>query len=231
MNGLNNPEVPIKEGMKEGRSRKKSVIREYAEAILIALALALFIRTFVIQAFKIPSGSMIPTLDVGDHILVNKFSYGLNIFRESYFGISFPFGDINLISYKKPERKDIVVFKFPEDEKRDFIKRVVGVEGDMVEIRDKMVYINRVPIIEPYAVHRDPDVKLGEISPRDNFGPVRVPKDYIFVMGDNRDGSHDSRFWGFVHIKKVKGKAFIIYWSWDGDDHWVRWRRIGKLVH
>jgi signal peptidase I len=162
---------------------------------------------------------------------VNKFSYGLNIFRESYFGLNFPFGDINLVSYKKPKRGDIVVFKYPEDGKRDFIKRVIGKEGDIVEIRDKVVYINGNPIIEPYAIHRDPDIKTREISPRDNFGPITVPEDYIFVMGDNRDGSHDSRFWGFVNTKKVKGKAFIIYWSWDGDDHWVRWRRIGKLIH
>lgn len=231
MNGLKSQDSPIEEIEEKRSIRKKSRLREYVEAILIALALALFIRTFVVQAFKIPSGSMIPTLDVGDHILVNKFSYGLNIFRESYFGLKFPNKDINIISYKKPKRGDIVVFKYPEDESRDFIKRVVGVEGDSVEIKNKMVYINGVSLNEPYTIHRDTSIIPGELSPRDNFGPIKVPKDSIFVMGDNRDGSHDSRFWGFVNIKKVKGKAFIIYWSWNSNDHWLRWRRIGKLIH
>lgn len=226
-----NPNSQIKKGMEKGTYKKKSTLRDSVEAILIALVIALFIRTFVVQAFKIPSGSMIPTLDVGDHILVNKFSYGLNIFRETYFGLSCPFGDINLISYRKPERGNIVVFKFPQDEKRDFIKRVIGIEGDLVEIKDKIVYINGVPQIEPYAIHRDTGIEARVMSPRDNFGPVRVPEGNIFVMGDNRDGSHDSRFWGFVHVKKVKGKAFIIYWSWDSDNSWARWRRIGKLIH
>lgn len=215
----------------ERKKKKKSALRDYVEAILVALLIALFIRTFVVQAFKIPSGSMIPTLDIGDHILVNKFSYGLNIFRESYFGLNFPFWDINLISYRKPERGDVVVFKFPEDEKRDFIKRVIGIEGDMVEIKDKIVYINGVTQVEPYAIHKDNRIEPREIGPRDNFGPVIVPEGHIFVMGDNRDRSHDSRFWGFVDIKKVKGKAFIIYWSWNSDDNWVRFRRIGKLVY
>jgi len=174
---------------------------------------------------------MIPTLDIGDHILVNKFSYGLNIFKESYFGLNFPPKDINLISYKRPKRGDVVVFKYPEDESRDFIKRVIGIEGDSVEIKDKVVYINGVPLREPYTIHRDTNMIPREMGPRDNLGPISVPRDSIFVMGDNRDGSHDSRFWGFVNIKKVKGKAFIIYWSWNGNDHLPRWRRIGKLIH
>lgn len=222
----------IKRGIeKENPKRKKSAIRDSIEAVLVALFIALFVRTFVVQAFKIPSGSMIPTLDIGDHILVNKFSYGLNIFRESYFGISFPFSDINIMSYREPERGDIVVFKFPQDDKRDFIKRVIGVEGDSVEIKNKKVYINGVSHIEQYAVHKDTEIQPREISLRDNFGPIKVPVGQIFVMGDNRDGSHDSRFWGFVDIKKVKGKAFIIYWSWNSDDNWVRWRRFGKMIY
>jgi len=233
LNELKSQESSIKKGKAEEKpGRKKSLLREYAEAILIALALALFIRTFIVQAFKIPSGSMIPTLNVGDHILVNKFSYGLNIFRESYFGLNFPPKDINIISYRKPQRGDIVVFKFPEDESRDFIKRVIGVEGDRVEIKDKIVYINGKSLNkEPYTIYRDPDIKPKDVSQRDNFDPIDVPVGHIFVMGDNRDGSHDSRFWGFVNIRKVKGNALIIYWSWDGDDHWVRWRRIGKLIY
>lgn len=235
MNGLESQNTGIKTKTEE-RKKKKSTLRDSAEAILVALLIALFIRTFVVQAFKIPSGSMIPTLDIGDHILVNKFSYGLNIFRESYFGISFPLGDINIVSYSKPERGDIIVFKFPMDEKRDFIKRAIGIEGDTVEIKDKIVYINGVPLMEPYTIHTDSNIHpgispTGEIDPRDNFGPVTVPEGQLFVMGDNRDGSHDSRFWDFVDTKKVKGKAFIIYWSWNSDDNWVRLKRIGKLIH
>jgi signal peptidase I len=230
LNGLESQNTGINTKTEE-RKKKKSTLRDSAEAILVALLIALFIRTFVVQAFKIPSGSMIPTLDIGDHILVNKFSYGLNIFRESYFGISFPSGDINIVSYSKPERGDIIVFKFPKDEKRDFIKRAIGIEGDTVEIKDKIVYINGIPQAEPYTINKDARIETREISPRDNYGPVTVPEGQLLVMGDNRDGSHDSRFWGFVDTKKVKGKAFIIYWSWNSDDNWVRLKRIGKLIH
>ena len=200
---------------------KKNIFREYGEAILIAVVLALFIRTFVVQAFKIPSGSMKPTLLVGDHILVNKFIYGVKL----------PFSDITLISVKDPKRGDVVVFKFPEDPKKDFIKRVIAVAGDTVQISNKKVYINDKPIDDPHGTHLDPHSIPGEARPRDNFGPVTVPPKSLFVMGDNRDHSYDSRFWGFVNLSAVKGKAFILYWSWDKDNTGIRWGRLGHLIH
>lgn len=199
---------------------KKSALRENIEAILIAIVLAMFIRTFVVQAFKIPSGSMKETLQIGDHILVNKFIYGVKM----------PFSQKTLISLKDPKRGDIIVFKFPEDPDKDFIKRVVGVTGDIIEIKDKKLYVNgKVPGYKQ-AVYKDSRVIPGSIQPRDNMGPVTVPEDSLFVMGDNRDHSYDSRFWGFVKLRAVKGKAFIIYWSWDKEDFGVRWNRIGDLL-
>lgn len=198
---------------------KKKLLKEYVEAIITALILALLIRTFVVQAFKIPSGSMIPTLLIGDHILVNKFIYGTKI----------PFSDKRILIFRKPQRGDIIVFKYPENPKKDFIKRVIAVEGDVIEERNKIVYINGTPIKEPYAYHYDRYIKSREFDPRDNFGPIVVPRGKVFVMGDNRDQSYDSRYWGFVDLKEVKGKAFIIYWSWDPDD-WVRFGRIGRLI-
>jgi signal peptidase I len=198
---------------------KKSLIREYIEAILIALLLALFIRAYIIQAFKIPSGSMIPTLLIGDHILVNKFIYGTKI----------PFSDNRFLVLRKPEKGDIIVFKYPEDPKKDFIKRVIATEGDSIESRDKVIYVDGKKVIEPYAYHSDRNIRSGGNDVRDNFGPLVVPPGKIFVMGDNRDQSYDSRYWGFVDIKAVKGEAVIIYWSWDPKD-WLRFNRIGRLV-
>ena len=204
----------------EQEKTKKHVIREYAESIVIAVVMALIIKAFVIQAFKIPSGSMIPTLKIGDHILVNKFIYGTKL----------PFTDRIIIPLKRPNRGDIIVFKFPDDEKKDFIKRVIGLPGDLVEIKGKKVYINGSPIDDSYAVHSDPMLYPSGIQPRDNFGPLTVPQDSYFVMGDNRDFSLDSRYWGFVKLNKIKGKAFIIYWSWNGEERWLRWERIGMLI-
>lgn len=194
---------------------------------MIALLLALFIRTFVVQAFKIPSGSMIPTLLIGDHILVNKFIYGIRN----------PFNGKVFIPIEKPTRNDVVVFKYPRNPKQDYIKRVIGVEGDRIEVINKKVYINNKPFDDPYGFNLDPKVLPN--PPRDNFGPVIVPKDSLFMMGDNRDNSADSRYWGFVNLNAVKGKAFLLYWSWDADNFsWqlghlfpVRWRRIGSLIH
>jgi signal peptidase I len=198
--------------------KRKSVVREYAEAFALAILLALTIRTFVVQAFKIPSGSMIPTLSIGDHILVNKFVYGIKV----------PFTDWMVMSISHPLRGDVIVFKYPEDESKDFIKRVVGIPGDTVEVRNKTVYVNGTLADTTYTQHADPNVQQER---RDNFGPVTVPPDSYFVMGDNRDHSLDSRFWGFVKEHKIRGKAFLIYWSWDGEDSWVRWSRIGQVIH
>jgi len=200
--------------------RKKGIVREYAEAIITALLLALIIRAYVVQAFKIPSGSMIPTLLVGDHILVTKFIYGTKI----------PFTDKKILVFREPRRNDVIVFKYPKDPDRDFIKRVIGVEGDVVEERNKVVYVNGKPLNEPYIQHTDNDIRSIGMDVRDNFGPIYVPKGKLFVMGDNRDQSFDSRYWGFVDVSAVKGKAFIIYWSWDSNRHLPRLNRIGRLV-
>jgi len=209
--------------------KKKSTVREYAEAIIIALVLALFIRTFIVQAFKIPSGSMLPTLQIGDHILVNKFIYGIKI----------PFSGKILIPIDNPKPGDIVVFKYPRDPKLDYIKRVIAVAGDTVEERNKKIFVNGKPFADTHGVHRDPRILPASAGPRDNFGPVTVPEGHIFVMGDNRDNSFDGRFWGFVDLKAVRGKAFLIYWSWDVQkpllsvDRFtsVRWSRIGDVLH
>lgn len=198
---------------------KKGLLKEYAEAIVTALILALVIRAYVVQAFKIPSGSMIPTLLIGDHILVNKFIYGTKI----------PFSAKRVLVFKKPERGDIIVFKYPENPEKDFIKRVVATGGDVIEERNKSVYVNKKAAAEPYVQHSDSSVKAGGNDPRDNFGPLTVPDGKVFVMGDNRDQSYDSRYWGFVDLSEIKGKALIIYWSWDPND-WVRFNRIGRLI-
>ena len=198
---------------------KKKLLWEYIEAIITALLLALIIRAYVIQAFKIPSGSMIPTLLIGDHILVNKFIYGTMI----------PFTDKRILIFRKPEKGDIIVFKYPENPKKDFIKRVIATEGDTLEERNKVVYVNGQAVFEPYTEHYDTHLRLGGFDPRDNFGLLTVPKNKIFVMGDNRDQSYDSRYWGFVDLKDIRGKALIIYWSWD-PNNWLRFNRIGRLI-
>lgn len=194
---------------------KKSTFREYAEAIVIAVILALFVRTFVVQAFKIPSGSMEPTLLVGDHILVSKFIYGVKI----------PFTHIKLFSLSQPKIGDVIVFIYPVDPSKDFIKRVIAVEGDTVRVAGKTVYVNDSPLKENYTIYEE-----GSAEPRENFGPVKVPKGSVFVLGDNRDKSYDSRFWGFVKKEAIKGRAFIIYVSWDSDNFGIRWKRLGNLI-
>ena len=208
--------------------KSKSVFREYFEAICIAILLALFIRTFIVQAFKIPSGSMLPTLLIGDHLLVNKFIYGIRV----------PFSGKILVPIVDPSKGDVVVFKFPKDKSVDYIKRVVGTPGDTVEIKNKKVFVNGIAAVDPHAHVSSPTVLDADASPRDNFGPVLVPEDRIFVMGDNRDNSYDSRFWGFVDQKDVLGKAFILYWSWDIDKSLfsaerfksIRWGRVANLI-
>jgi len=210
--------------------KKKSTLREYAEAIVIAVILTLFIRTFILQAFRIPTGSMEDTLLVGDFLFVNKFIYGAEI----------PFTDARLPAVRSPRRGDIMVFKYPRDPKRDFIKRLVGVPGDTVEIRNKVVYLNGIPQEEPYAKHtstrvrppgyRNPNIYPPGAGNRDNYGPVVVPPHHYFMMGDNRDNSDDSRFWGFLDRDLIKGKAVFIYWSWDKERFRPRLNRIGRLI-
>lgn len=234
--------------------RPKPRWQEFGESILIALVLALVIRAFLVQAFSIPSGSMEPTLLVGDYLLVNKLAYGIRN----------PFTNNVLIPTGTPERGDVVVFIYPQSPDKDYIKRVIGLPGDRIQIIDKKLSINgkltQIPPPSdnpeaPHAVYADPEITQTE---RDNFGPVVVPKDSYFVMGDNRDKSYDSRFWGYVPMQDLKGRAFIIYFSWGGDGQpqatllpslarglkgliynqaWdsqafhVRWQRIGRIIH
>lgn len=189
---------------------RKSTLREYLEALLIAVIFVNFARVFVFQAFKIPTGSMIDNLLVGDHIIVNKFLYGAH---GAKFGV-FPFRSIG--------RGDIIVFRYPDDPETDFVKRVVGMPGDTIAIRDKKVYVDGKFLPEPYAVHEDPQVyPLQPALPepyrsRDQFGPFTVPLDHYFVMGDNRDRSNDSRYWGTVPRSLIKGRALLVYWSFRG---------------
>lgn len=206
---------------------KKQVAKEYLEAFIIAIILALVIRAFVVQAFKIPSSSMEPTLLIGDHLLVNKFIYGIKV----------PFVDKKILQFKKPERGDIIVFKYPVNPKIDFIKRVIAIEGDRVEIINKQVFINGFPADDPYAVFLDgkEEGESNNSSLKYYYGPVVVPENAVFCLGDNRDRSQDSRYWGFVDLNLVRGKAFILYFSWDSTSKSilgkVRWSRFGHILH
>lgn len=195
---------------------KKSIAREYFESLAVAVILALFIRTFVVQAFKIPTGSMEQNLLIGDHLLVNKFVLGPSL--SSVERAVLPMKDIR--------RGDVIVFKYPEDPERDFIKRVIGLPGETVEIRNKRVFVDGRRLDEPYVFYLEAppafpdemDAAGGaplEGDPRIRYGPVTVPPGQYFMMGDNRDNSQDSRYWGFLPRENIKGKALVIYWSYD----------------
>ncbi len=213
---------------------KKSTLREYFESIVIAVILALFIRTFVVQAFKIPTGSMENNLLIGDHLLVNKFVFGPTAGRLEHALL--PVTDIR--------RRDVVVFKYPEDPERDFIKRVIGLPGETLELRNKKIFINGQPLDEPYVHFLAPPTHVRPGDPdytpydvRENYGPVTVPADHYFVMGDNRDNSQDSRYWGFLPRGYIKGKALMVYWSFDAENGTVnpltgtRWSRLLHQIH
>jgi len=190
---------------------RRSVAREYFESIVIAVVLALFIRTFIVQAFKIPTGSMEQNLLIGDHLLVNKFVFG-----PVATGL-----ERTLLPVRDLRRGDVIVFKYPEEPERDFIKRVVGLPGERVQVRDKRVFIDDAPLDEPYVFYLEPPAvasdgaEVTSANVRDWFGPVTVPPDQYFVMGDNRDNSEDSRYWGFLPRENVKGRALIVYWSYE----------------
>ncbi len=196
---------------------KKSTLREYFESIAIAVILALFIRTFIVQAFKIPTGSMEQNLLIGDHLLVNKLVFASTGSRLERALL--PIGTV--------KRDDVVVFKYPEEPDRDFIKRVIGLPGETVEVREKKVYINGNPLDEPFVHFLQPASSASDLHEvtsfdvRERYGPVTVPADQYFVMGDNRDNSQDSRYWGFLPRDYIKGRALVIYWSYEaerGDD-------------
>lgn len=229
---------------------RKSTAREYTESIGVAVLIALFLRAFVVEAFKIPSGSMIPTLQVGDHIFVNKFIYGVRV----------PFTNIKFgMEYRKPRRGEVIVFIYPKEPDKDFIKRIVAVEGDTVEVRDNQIFVNGVGVPRSHVAgdctyedfveetakweERHCDAWIETRPNGDKYTtiydynggvhstrPVTVPKDSVFVMGDNRDNSHDSRYWGFVPFDLIKGKAMIIWWS-HGEPEGVRVKRLFKLIY
>lgn len=223
---------------------KRGIIREWVEPLLSALIIALFLKAFVIQAFKIPSGSMYPTLLIGDHVLVNRLGYGFMI----------PYTDIKFLPFLKIKRGDIVVFKWPQNPKLDFIKRIIGLPGDEIMIRGQLVYVNGKPLplknaglfsndarefekcgwppncrVKKYEEDIEGKKHFTAYTDCDiarDFGPIKVPNEHYFVMGDNRDCSNDSRYWGFVPFKNIKGKALILYWSWGPK----QLTRIGKVV-
>lgn len=195
---------------------KRLINKKFWGDVFFALLLALFLRTFVVQAYKIPTGSMEPTLLIGDYLLVFRLAYGIRI---PYYGY--------ILRWAKPKRGDVVVFVYPKDRTKDFIKRTVAVEDEEISVRNKNIFINNVKINDPWGNHVDPQV---DGPPRDELAPYKIPKNTIFVMGDNRDESNDSRFWGTVPIDDVKGKALIIYFSFDSKKNKVRLQRIGKKI-
>jgi signal peptidase I len=194
-------------------SFKKSTVREYFESIVIAVILALFVRTFVVQAFKIPTGSMENNLLIGDHLLVNKFALA-----PTSSGL-----ERSLLPIATIKRGDVLVFKYPVEPDRDFIKRVIGLPGETLELKEKKIYINGKPLDEPYVHFLEEPRRNSEFSEvtssdvRENYGPVTVPPNQFFMMGDNRDNSADSRYWGFMPRDYVKGKALLIYWSYESE--------------
>ena len=216
-----------------GPTFRKSTAREYFESICVAVILALFVRTFVVQAFKIPTGSMENNLLIGDHLLVNKFVYAPTLSRAE--DLLMPIDPIR--------RGDVLVFKYPEDPERDFIKRVIGLPGETLELKEKKVYVNGTPLDEPYAhflfpVDATSDLGEGTFDVRRSYGPVTVPEGHYFMMGDNRDNSQDSRYWGFMPREYVKGKALFVYFSFgEGGSGLsgllgnVRWGRILHQIH
>lgn len=197
---------------------QKSRLRQNVESIAWALVIALCVRSSVVQAFWVPSGSMLPTIQIGDHIFVNKLAYSLRV----------PLIGTEIFHTGEPGRSEIVVFVSPVDHSTDLIKRIVAVGGDSIEIRNKAVYVNGQHLEDVHAYFEDPHVNPN--GQRDNFGPVQVPAGKFFVLGDNRDKSYDSRFWGFADVADVKGKATFIYWSWDSQRKWPRFERLGHFL-
>ncbi|MEF3254211.1 MAG: signal peptidase I [Deferribacterales bacterium] len=188
---------------------QKNKFKDTIDSIVVAFVVAMIIRAFFIQAYKIPSGSMLNTLLIGDHLLVNKAAFW----------------------FKKPQRGDIIVFEYPLEPEKDFIKRVIAIPGDRIKMVNKKVYLNGKPIDESYVRYESEFILPEQVNPRDNFPEITIPEGYYFVMGDNRDASFDSRFWGFVSEKSIKGKALIIYWSWQfGDKFEIRFNRLLKLI-
>ena len=220
------------------KETKDKIIKEI-KSLIWAIVIVIILRAFVVQAYKIPSGSMIPTLVVGDHLLAGKFTYGIKI----------PYMDVKFFQWRKPKKGEIVIFEFPLDPSKDFVKRVVGTEGDTVEMKAGVLYINgkKIPVkyVSEYdyndtAGNREHCKKLEEdlfnhkhyilwcrgYEDMRDYGPYVVPKNSIFVMGDNRDHSNDSRFWGPVPLVKVKGTPWIVYFPWDSSSGTINFKRF-----
>ncbi len=203
-----------------------SAMRENVESLVWAVALMLVVRIFLIQAFRIPSESMLETLQVGDFLFVTKVDYGAKL----------PFTHVRLPGLRKPKTGDIIVFQFPLNPSIDFIKRCIATEGQTVEIRHKQVFVDGKPLNEPYVRHIDPTEMPANVSPRDNLGPFTVPPGKLFMMGDNRENSEDGRFWGFVPMDHVKGRALFLYFStaaqnWYTMPFYIRWNRLFRPIH
>ena len=201
--------------------------KEWIEPIVIAFVLAMLIRSFIMAPFKIPSGSMEDTLLVGDQLMALKFVYGIRI----------PFANKFLVRYRDPKPGEVIVFKYPKDPSKDFIKRCIAVGGQTIEIRDKEVYVDGVRQELPeHSKFIDNHILPGSLGPRDNYPPIKVPEGHMFMMGDNRDNSNDSRFWDYVPYENIIGKAVIIWWSWNHDVplydviHRIRWSRYFNLI-
>jgi signal peptidase I len=210
-------------GTRKSKPRSESPLKEWVKAIVFSVLFVVTFRGVVAQAYQIPTGSMEKTLLVGDYLFINKMLYGseidLGIKGHRILHYRFP-------AFRKPAPGDIIVFRYPENPRQDFIKRCVAVGGQTVMIRNKNLYVDGVKQVEPYASHIDPRMLPKEVSQRDNYGPITVPKGYLFMMGDNRDNSHDSRFWGPLSATMVKGKAMIRYFSWDGEHSSIRFNRM-----
>jgi signal peptidase I len=212
---------------KPAPGKRGESLREWVQTIVVVLAVVITFRGVVAQAYQIPTGSMERTLLVGDYLYINKMLYGSEIDigfgGHRYFYYRFP-------AFRKPQPGDIIVFRYPPNPRQDFIKRCVAVEGQTLAIRDKVLFVDGVRQEEPYAVHDDPRVFPREISARDNFGPLVIPAGHVFMMGDNRDNSLDSRFWGPLSVNLVKGKAMFTYFSWDAKKHSVRFKRMFHAI-
>ncbi len=201
---------------------KKSIARDWAESLIVAFIIAMIIRAFILEAYRIPSTSMEDTLVKGDHILATKFNYGITV----------PFTTKKIWGADRiPARGDVIIFTFPLNHELDFVKRVIGLPGDVIEVKDKKVFLNGKRFKFPQEKHTDPfTLTRGPGMVRDFFGPVLISPGHVFVMGDNRDQSYDSRFWGQLPVENIKGKALIIYFSWTSEYPWVRYWRIGHLI-
>lgn len=198
--------------------KQKNMAWEISEIVIIAIILALTVRFFAVQAYKIPSGSMLNTLQIGDYLLVTRFNYAIKI----------PFTNKEIFRIGDPQHGDIIVFEYPRNPSQDYIKRVIGVPGDVIEMRDKQLFRNGKHIKEPYVRIVKP---WSRVPGMDSFGPVTVPADHYFTLGDNRDESADSREWGFVPRRNIQGKAWLIYWSWDSPATSLRWNRLGSFLY